>query len=502
MTRKAVNDFISAKWFHILLGPALFVLIQLTVSEQTMPAAAKQTLACTLWVAIWWITEAIPIAATSLLPLVIFPLTGALGMNDTATPYSNPIIYLYAGGFIVALAMERWNLHRRIALNIITLTGTNKQQIILGFMLATAFLSMWISNTATSVMMLPIGIAIILQFQRLMPGDEQKKEISDFSKSLMLSIAFSASIGGVATLVGSPTNLVFSGFVLDTYEVDIALSQWMMLGLPISLVLLFICWRHMIGFAYKLGKEEVPGGRALIEKEKEAIGPITTEEKRVLVVFTLVALLWITRKYLINPFVPAVNDTIIAIAGALILFVIPTSSQSQGYIMDWQTALKLPWGVLLLFGGGFAIAAAFDQSGLASWLGQKLVLLQNIPYFVILLAIITAVNFLTQITSNVATCTLMMPILAELAPAIDVHPYGMMIGASMSASCAFMLPVATPPNAVVFGSGYLKISDMVRAGFMLNLVSILIITLALYFLLPIFWGIDLQAYPEALRVDQ
>ncbi len=497
MSNSILPSAIARKWLYVVMGPAIFLIIQLTVGADVMPLAARSTLACTLWIAIWWITEAIPIAATSLLPLVLFPVTGALGMSQTANPYSNPIIYLYAGGFMIALAMEKWNLHRRIALNIISLTGTNMHQIILGFMLATAFLSMWISNTATSVMMLPIGIAIVQQFQHVLRSERGQEEGDKFAQALMLGIAYAASIGGISTLVGSPTNLVFSGFIQRTYGVDIAFSQWMMLGVPISAFLLIICWQHLVKIAYRLGRGTVYGGKELIDQEKKMMGKMSAEEKRVLGVFVAVAFLWISRKYLINPFFPPVNDTIIALAGALILFIIPSPSKPHNQLMDWQTALKLPWGILLLFGGGFAIAEAFDESGLAAWMGEKLVLLETVPFFLILLIIIFTVNFLTEITSNVATCTLMMPVLAELAPSIGVHPYGMMIGATMAASCAFMLPVATPPNAVVFGSSYLKISDMVRAGFLLNMVSVIIITLFLYYLLPYVWDINLEAFPAA-----
>ena len=484
--------------FHLFLGPLVFIICMVSIDDQTMPYQARAILASTLWIAIWWITEAIPIAVTSLLPLVLFPLSNGLSIKDTALPYSNPIIYLYAGGFMIALAMERWMLHKRIALNIILKTGTQMHQLVLGFMLATAFLSMWISNTATSVMMLPIGIAVIQQFQLLLAEGEDQNRALSFGKALMLAIAYSASIGGISTLVGSPTNLVVSGFVSEFYQQEIGFTEWMFLGLPISIVLLFLCWQHLVRIAYKLGNSPVLGGAKLIHSELAAMGKMSGEEKRVLAVFTSVALAWIFRKTLITPFFPQVNDTIIALVGATCLFIIPAPSRKKEAIMDWQTALKLPWGILLLFGGGFAIAKGFADSGLAAWLGQQLTLLEGVPFFLLLLTIVASVNFLTEITSNVATCTLMMPVLAELAPAVSVHPYGLMVAACISASCAFMLPVATPPNAVVFGSGYLSIREMVRAGFVLNLISILIVTLAVYFLMPLVWGIDLQAFPSLL----
>ncbi len=498
METKRRSNILLSKNFHLALGPLLFIFCMTGIDEQVMAYQAKAVLASTLWIAIWWITEAIPIAVTSLLPLVLFPLTNGLSIKDTALPYSNPIIYLYAGGFMIALAMEKWMLHKRIALNIILKTGTQMHQLVLGFMLATAFLSMWISNTATSVMMLPIGLAVIQQFQSLLSGNSEEKRSSAFGKALMLAIAYSASIGGISTLVGSPTNLVVSGFVSEFYQQEIDFTEWMLLGLPISIVLLFLCWQHLVRNAYRLDNKPVLGGGKLIRSELLSMGQMSGEEKRVLLVFATVALAWIFRKTLITPVLPQVNDTIIALVGATLLFIIPAPSREKEALIDWETALKLPWGILLLFGGGFAIAKGFADSGLAAWLGQQLTSLDGIPFFFLLLIVVATVNFLTEITSNVATCTLMMPVLAELAPAVGVHPYGLMVAACISASCAFMLPVATPPNAVVFGSGYLSIREMVRAGFVLNLISILVVSLAVYFLMPLVWGIDLQVFPSLL----
>ena len=484
------------KYIFALAGPLAFVLIlSLVNTSPEFSPEARAILASTLWIAIWWISEAVPIAVSSLLPLVLFPLSGAMSINDTAAPYSRPIIYLYAGGFIIALAMEKWDLHRRIALNIIAVTGTNMRQLVLGFMIATAFLSMWISNTATSVMMLPIGIAIIHQLLSVLKYSDKDQGAKDFGKALMLGIAYAASIGGVATLVGTPTNLVLSGFVRDTYDIDLSFSQWMLFGLPISVLLIGISWWHLTMNAYKLGKGTVEGSEKIIKTELAKLGSMKSEEKWVAIIFSLVALAWIFRKKLINPVFPAVDDSIIALSGAIVLFLIPARSKEQESLMDWKTALGLPWGILLLFGAGFAIAKGFEVSGLAAWLGLQLSALKGIPFIVMLLVIVFMVNFLTEMTSNVATCTLILPILAELAPAVGIHPFGLMVGACIAASCAFMLPVATPPNAVVFGSGYLKISDMVRVGFLLNIISIIVVTLAVYFLLPIIWGIDLQVFP-------
>ncbi|MEM6262881.1 MAG: SLC13 family permease [Bacteroidota bacterium] len=479
--------------FRLLLGPLVFGLILMWVPESAMPMAARAVLACTAWVAIWWVTEALPIAATSLLPLVIFPLTGALDMAATAKPYADKLLFLFIGGFIIALAMEKWNLHRRIALNIVALAGTNRHRLILGFIAATGLLSMWISNTATTVMMLPIGMAIIGQFKGLENTDAEVQ--TKFGKALMLAIAYAASIGGVATLVGTPTNLIFAGAVEKYYSYEVAFIDWMKFGLPISLVMLIIAWQMLVRVTFRLPNGEIPGSQALIQQELKKLGPIKYEEKWVLAIFVVVAFCWVSRKFLLSQFIPNLNDTIIALAGALVLFVIPSKEESKGALIDWKTAVRLPWEVILLFGAGFAIAAGFEASGLATWIGGQLTSLATIPFILLLLTLVAVVNFLTEITSNMATCTLMMPILAEIAQVIGAHPYGLMAATCVAASCAFMLPVATAPNAVVFGSGYLKMSDMVRAGFFLNVISILLVVVAIYGLLPVLWGIELAVYP-------
>ncbi len=499
----------SRKLVFIAIGPFLFCLLLLLGPPEGMAYSAYMALASTVWIASWWVTEAIPIPATSLLPLVLFPLTGVMTMKETTAPYASPIIYLFLGGFLMALAMERWNLHRRIALSLIAMVGTNMRQILLGFILATGFLSMWISNTATTLMMLPIAISVIGQFETFSAKDSfDHPGASSFGKALILSIAYSASIGGMATLVGTPTNLIFANAVKDTYgsesqlnlpQMDIAFDQWMWFGLPVSLLLLGVCWWHLSHNAFKLGTTKVEGSKAIINSELAQLGKMKLEEKWVLAIFSLVALGWITRRYLITPFFPAVDDTNIVMVGALLMFVVPSKSQPNTFLMDWKTALKLPWGVLLLFGGAFAVAAAFETSGLTAWIGEQLKLLKGIPFWLILLIVITTVNFLTEITQNIATCTLMLPIMAALSGVIDAHPFGLMAGTCIAASCAFMLPVATAPNAVVFGSGHITMKDMVRAGFLLNILSVIVILLATYFLLPLLWGIDMQSFPAVLR---
>ena len=478
----------KAKKIGLILGPALFLITLLWFHPEGLSKEANAILASTLWVAVWWITEAVPIAITSLLPVVLFPLTGGLGLAETTASFGHRYIFLYIGGFILAIAIQRWNLHKRIALNIIQIIGTNVKSIILGFMIATAFLSMWISNTATSVMMLPIGMAIISQLRD--NPDTIENENQTFGKALMLAIAYSASIGGMATLIGTPPNLILATIVQETYGIEITFLKWFMFGLPVSLILLAICWKYLTEFAFSFKQKAFPGGKSEINKQLKSLGKISYEEKMVLLIFIGTAFAWITRSFLLQKFIPNIDDTIIAVIAGIILFVLPASKEKSRKLINWEEAVKLPWGILLLFGGGLALAQGFKTSGLAEWIGGQMTLLEGASLFFLLLFLITLVNFLTEITSNLATTAMILPILAPLSLVIDVHPFMLMVGATVAASCAFMLPVATPPNAVVFGSGYLRIPDMVKSGIWMNLFSIFFLTLMVYFLLPLIWGID------------
>lgn len=471
-----------------VLGPLVFFLILFFFHPDDLSDEANAVLASVAWVAIWWVTEAIPIYVTALLPLILFPLTGGLSLTETATSYGHKYIFLYMGGFILAIAIEKWNLHRRIALTIINLIGTNVINIILGFMLATAFLSMWISNTAAAVIILPIAMAIVYQLND--NPDTEKNENKIFGKALMLAIAYSASIGGIATLIGTPTNLVLAGVVQTTFGKEITFSEWFVLGFPIAMILLFLCWYYLTRFAFTFKQKDFPGGRSEISARLKALGKMGYEEKSVLVVFAVTAFAWIARSFLLQRFIPKMDDTIIAMMTVVILFLLPTREKGKR-LMDWQDAVKLPWGILLLFGGGLTLALGFDTSGLALWIGSKLSALQVLPFFLLLMILISIVNFMTEITSNIATTAILLPVLVSLAPVLGVHPYYLMIAATLAASCAFMLPVATPPNAVVFGSGYLEMQDMVKKGFWLNIISILILTVVVYIVLPMVWDLSL-----------
>ena len=487
----------NKKQIGLIAGPALFISTLLFFRPEGLGPSAKAVLASTLWIATWWILEVIPIAVTALLPIILFPLTGALDLKATTASFGHRYIFLYIGGFILAIAIERWKLHQRIALYIIRLIGANIRSIILGFMIATAFLSMWISNTATSVMMLPIGMAVISQL-RDNPATKEN-ENRTFGKILMLAIAYSASIGGIATLIGTPPNLVLAGIVQELYGIEITFSKWILIGLPVSLLLLVICWYYLTHMAASFKAQSFPGGQQEIQRQIVNLGRISYEEKVVFAVFVCTALAWITRSFLLNRFIPALDDTIIAIISAVVLFLLPAGKGQNRPILRWDEAVKLPWGVLLLFGGGLSLAEGFKTTGLAAWIGSQLSLLDGLSLFLLLFVLVAAVNFLTEITSNLATTAMLLPILAPLALVIGVHPYTLMIGATLAASCAFMLPVATPPNAIVFGSGYLKIPEMVKTGVWLNIISIILVSLIVYFLLPILWDFNPFSFPDELK---
>jgi len=481
------------KRLGLVIGPLLFLIILLLTPFEGLSEQGHAVLATTIWIALWWVTEAIPIAATALLPIVLFPLTGGMNLASTTASFGHKYVFLYLGGFLIAIGIEKWNLHRRIALTIIAFIGSDIRKIILGFMIATAFLSMWISNTATSVMMLPIGLAIIKQLKDNPDTDEDENLI--FGKALMLGIAYSASIGGIATLIGTPPNLVLAGIIESTYGYEITFLEWFQFGLPVALLLLIFCWYYLTRIAYKFKQVDFPGGLKEIQRLKSNLGIISKEERRVGFVFVLAALCWISRSFILQPFFPGIDDTIIAILFGITLFIIPSKNNKEP-LLNWKDTLNLPWGIILLFGGGMALAKAFDESGLALWLGNLMTEFGGFPFFILLFLLITAVNFLTEITSNLATTAMLLPVLAPLALEVGVHPFGLMVGAAVAASCAYMLPVATPPNAVVFGSGYLRIPDMVSKGIVLNLFSILVISIMVYFLLPFLWEIDLTSFPE------
>lgn len=473
--------------FNIILGPSLFFIFYFLIHPFDGMNTQSHAIFCSvLWIATWWITEAIPIPVTSLLPLVLFPLTGGLDLKLTASSYGDKIIYFYMAGFFLAIAMEKWNLHKRIALNIINVVGYNKKSMLLGFMIATAFLSMWLSNTSTSIMMLPIGIAIVSQVSL-------KNNIlnSNFGKVLMLGIAYSASIGGFATIYGTPPNLILLSNIEEYFNLSIDFFSWFIMAFPLSCILLFICWYYLVNFSFDLSSLSNVSKKTISSQIKE-LGKIKYEEKGVLLIF-IVFILGLLFKQFISKFIPQIDDTIIAISIAIFLFLIK-SSDGENNLIEWSDGVKLPWGIILLFGGGLSIATAMKSSGLALWIGELAYNIDSLDLILIVLIIVMIVNFLTEITSNLATVSMLLPILASISISLGIHPYIIMVSATIAASCAFMLPVATPPNAVVFGSGYLKMTDMVKTGLVMNVISIVIVSLYVYFVLPMLWNIDISVF--------
>ena len=483
----------------LIAGPLLFVILQLLGAPEGMPQAAYDVLCATIWIALWWVTEAVPIAVTALLPIVLFPLTGALDLSTTTASYGHKYIFLYMGGFMLAIAIEKWNLHKRIALHIIRLIGTNVKKIILGFMVATAFLSMWISNTATSVMMLPIGMSIVSQLKDNPATIANEHKI--FGKALMLSIAYSASIGGIATLIGTPPNLVFAGYIQEVYGIEISFLKWLSFGLPISIMLLLVSWYYLVNIAFRFEQKEFPGGKAEIQNLLTELGPMKREEKMVLSVFIITAFCWISRSFILEEFLPGIDDTIIAMIAGITLFTLSAGEPGKR-ILNWKEAVKMPWGIILLFGGGMALASGFEITGLAEWFGVKITLLDTLPLLLLVFIVIFCVNFITELTSNLATTAMLLPILAPIALKLDLNPYMLLVATTVAASCAFMLPVATPPNAVVFGSGYLRIPDMVKSGLWMNLISIVLLTAMVYFALPLLWDFDPFGFSQKFILDK
>nr|WP_260578916.1 DASS family sodium-coupled anion symporter [Halomonas populi] len=487
----------------LILGPALFAFVLMFFHPADLSLEGRMVLATTLWVAVWWITEAIPIPVTSLLPIVLLPITGALEGGAVTAAYGNPIIFLFLGGFMIALAMEKWDLHKRIALTIISVLGTSINNIVFGFMAATGFLSMWVSNTAAVMMMLPIGTAIVYQVTQELNKSEgdHTTEIDKFSKALIFGIGYGGTIGGLGTLIGTPPNIILAAVVSELFGVEISFASWLMFAFPVVVVLLLLSWLLLTRIIYPINFNKLPGGREMIQKEKAELGRISFEEKAVLGIFLFAAFMWITRSFLwqgqiIN--IPGISDTMIAIVAAILLFLVPSPNKG-GCLLGWDVAKDVPWGILLLFGGGLAIAAGFGSTGLASWIGGQMSVLEGVNFLLVILLATGMVLFLTEITSNTATATMILPVLASLALALDIHPFVLMVPAAMAANCAFMLPVGTPPNAIIFATGKIKIIEMVRNGFWLNIAAMLLIVAAVYFLLPILWGVDLTSYPDAFR---
>ena len=461
-----------------ILGPAVFLLMVFAgKGQEIMAPDAWRAAAVGLWMAIWWATEAIPVPVTALLPLVLFDPLGIASIRDAAAPYANPTIYLYMGGFIMALSLERCNLHRRIALAIVERAGTDGKRLIGGFMFVCAVLSMWMTNTSTTMMLLPIVLSVAVVIRENVP-DISDKTRDDFQIAILLGLAYAASIGGLATIIGTPPNALLMAFLADNYEIEISFARWMLVGIPVTFMMLPVAWYGLTRFLYPCDIPASESVRQHLHELKEQMGPMTTPEKRVGIVFVCLILSWMFRKPITDAFgITGISDTGIVITAALLLFILPSGDKADPRLMGWEDVVRLPWGVLVLFGGGLSLAAAVSDTGLALWLGEQLAPLNAWGTAVLVVASVAMVIFLTELTSNLATTATLLPVMAAIAVQAGVPPIVLTVPITIAASCAFMLPVATPPNAIVFSTGAISIPQMVRAGVFLNIIGIIIVSI-------------------------
>ena len=490
---------VKASLFGLAFGATVFVVMLLLPPPDAMNPAAWHVAAVAILMAIFWVTEAVPLPVTALIPLAAFPLLGVMPIKATAAPYANPVIFLFMGGFIIALAMERWRLHERIALLILKSVGDRMDLLVGGFMLATAGLSMWVSNTATTLMMLPIALSVVALYKDRdhSPAGSMRSGPSAFPSALLLSVAYGATAGGMATLVGTPPNAFLAAFMFQDYGIEIGFAQWMLMALPLSIVMLAIVWWLITRVIFDLKGRTITGAQDLIRERAAGQGRMSPGEIRIAVLFALLALAWVARPW-IDKQIPGLglNDTVIAVSAAILAFMIPVDLRRGIFLMNWDWAKRLPFGILILFGGGLSLAGAISQTGLAGWIGTQLDVLGGLPPVLIVMAMITILIFLTELTSNTATTAAFLPVVAALAISLGENPMLLVAPAALAASCAFMLPVATPPNAIVYSSGQLTIAQMARAGFLLNVIAIIVITLVAYSALLVVFGVQPGVLPD------
>ena len=511
-----LHSVLKRKIILLVSGLGLFILMLVMPAPDGMSPAGQRMAAVAMLMALWWVGEVVPLAVTALMPLVLYPFLGILPGRETAPHYTNHLVFLFMGGFMIALAMEKWKFHKRIALVVIRFIGNSPSQIILGFMVATAFLSMWISNTAATMMMLPVAMAVVRQIASQASIKGESKEATrniierHFGLALMLGLAYSASIGGVGTLIGTPPNIVFAGFYKSSFpdQPEITFLQWMTVALPIVIIFLPLVWIYLCRWVMQIPISDIKvhdGAEGLIEEELQALGNMGRAEKFVAMIFLMTALLWIFRKPIDLGFftIPGwsslftwggyIHDATVAMFMGLVLMLVPLGypkgmereGEIEYFVLDWKTvAEKLPWGILLLFGGGFALAAGFKSTGLDQWIGQQLSGIQALPVWIVILTLCLGITFLTEFTSNTATATMILPVIAGMSVMAEFHPLMLMIPVTISASFAFMMPVATPPNAIVFGSGWVTVPQMTRAGFLLNLLGGALVTGVILLVVP------------------
>ena len=475
------KDLISGRQIGFILGPLLFAILLLVLPNDLISPGANKVLALGAWMITWWILEAVPIPVTALLPLVAFPALGVMSMKAAAAPYANPIIFLFLGGFIIALALEKHRLHERIALNLIRVTGTSGNGIILGFMISTGFISMWISNTATAMMMLPIALSVInlLKSREDIKPHELPKQERNFAMGLLLMVGYAATLGGLATIIGTPPNVVFAGLLDEFYHEKLGFGNWMIIGVPVALVLCLSTYVIITRVLFPNNIRNVKGSDELIRKKLEELGPISKEEKRVLIIFALTSFFWIFQEAF-NTFVfkkEMLNDTNVAMTGGLLMFLVPSNFSKHVFLLDWKDTFNIQWGILFLFGGGLCLASGLEDTGIIQLIGKWLAGQSSYGVWLMLGLVVTTV-VLSEFMSNVALVQIFVPVIFGIADGMDVNPVLLAMPVTLSASIGFMFPIATPPNAIVFSSGYIRMKDMVRAGILLDIASILIILLA------------------------
>lgn len=478
-----INNFFSIRGIGFVLGPT-FLLITLLVSKpEGMPISAWHTAGIALWLAAWWATQAVPIHVTALLPVVLFPLLGILDFKESTLPYIDPIIFLLLGGFIMSIGISKWNLHRRLSLNILNIFGNKPAAILAGFMGSTAFISAWISNSAAAIIMISIVMALIGEISR--ETDKQQ----NFVLCLLLGIAYSASMGGMATIIGSPPNAFIVSYLAKNHGIEISFLQWMAIGVPAAIVMTTVSWWVLAKWVYPFDSKCIHVAPHVIADELNAMGKFSAPEKRIALVFVSVVIAWMTRDLVQKAFgvLPWLTDSIIAIIGALLMLIIPSGQGQGGYssLINWQSISELPWQILILVSGGLSLSVGIQKSGFATWLGQNLPSFSSPELVIGVVCVITFIVFLTELTSNTATIATLAPILGAFALSNGIDLHLIFLAAIMSVSCAFMLPIATPPNAIIFATGRITIPQMANAGFRLNLAAIFIVTMLSYTLIPL-----------------
>jgi solute carrier family 13 (sodium-dependent dicarboxylate transporter), member 2/3/5 len=463
------------KKIGIVAGPLLFILIFFFAPVGSLSDKAIPVLALGAWMITWWVTETLPIPITAMLPLVVLPLLGVTTIREAAQPYGDPVIFLFMGGFILALGLEKYNLHQRIALNLIRLTGTSGNGIILGFMLATALISMWISNTATAIMMLPIASSVTHLLAKEL-GKENDPRFQKFATGLMLGIAYAASIGGMGTIIGTPPNVVMVGYMKRMYNTDVPFTDWMLVGIPIMILTLGACYFIITGILYRNKLASIEGSKTLIHNKLKELGPLSSEEKRVLVIFSITCFFWIFRQN-INSLIGSnvLDDTGIAMAGGVLMFIVPVNIRKMKFLLTWDDMKNMQWGILLLFGGGLALAEGMEQSGLVQKVGEYFSGQNQISGLALIFVLTFISMALTELMSNVALVTIFVPVVFGIAEGFHINPIWLAMPVTFASSCAFMMPISTPPNAILFASGYIRMKEMIKTGLLLNLFSLIII---------------------------